>query len=171
MHAVRLLQMNIEKSCSIIHKKRSQCLVDVVAALIDSGKLWISALGRGIENQTTSKHNIKKVDTLVGNRHLHDEREYLYKYVVDAWIGSKKRPVIIIDWSPIAGDCKHHFLRASVTGVGRAMTLYEEVHAQEQYANNTAHKRFLQKLSTILPIGCRPIVVTDAGFRNTGLHK
>lgn len=167
MHAVRLLQTNIEKSCPIIHKKRSQCLFDVVTSLIDSGKLWISALGRGIENQTTSKHNIKKVDTLVGNRNLHDEREYLYKYVADTWIGSKKRPVIIVDWSPIAGDCKHYFLRASVTGIGRAMTIYEEVHAQEHYANNTVHKHFLKKLGTILPIGCRPIVVTDAGFRNT----
>lgn len=63
MHAVRLLQTTIEKSCPIIHKKRSDCLFDVVSALIDSGKLWISALGRGVKNQTTSKHNIKKVDT------------------------------------------------------------------------------------------------------------
>lgn len=167
MHAVRLLQNHIEKSCPNIHKKRSQCLFDIVRSLIDCGKLWISALGRGIENQTTSKHNIKKVDTLVGNRKLHQERDSVYSYVAATCIGNHKRPVLLIDWSPVAGDCKHYFLRASVTGIGRAMTVYEEVHAQKYYANNTIHQNFLRKLSTILPIGCKPIIVTDAGFRNT----
>ncbi|HFF3664346.1 TPA: hypothetical protein ACGCO1_002972 [Legionella pneumophila] len=45
MHAVRLLQTNIEKSCPNIHKKRTGCLFEVVGSLIDCGKLWISALG------------------------------------------------------------------------------------------------------------------------------
>jgi hypothetical protein len=167
MHVVGLLQRAIEKSFPSIHKKRVECTFDVVSSLIDCGKLWISALGRGIKNKSTSKHNIKKVDTLIGNTKLHKERECFYKYVSATWVGNKTRPIIIVDWSPIAGDCKHYFLRASVTGIGRALTIYEEVHAQEHYANNTIHKNFLKKLSTILPIGCRPIVVTDAGFRNT----
>jgi hypothetical protein len=167
MHAVKLLQKNIEKSCSIRHKKRSQCLFDVVLSLINCGKLWISALGRGMANQTTPKHNIKKVDALIGNKKLHKERDGLYSYVAKTWIGTLKRPVIIIDWSPVAADCKHHFLRASVTGIGRAMTLYEEVHAQKYYANTNIHKHFLRKLSTILPRECKPIIITDAGFRNT----
>lgn len=79
MYAVRLLQTNIEKSYPTIHKKRSNCLFEVVNSLISCGKLWISALGRGLQNQTTAKHNIKKVDTLVGNVKLHEERESLYK--------------------------------------------------------------------------------------------
>lgn len=166
MHAVKLLQKNIEKSCSILHKKRAQCLFDVVLSLITCGKLWISALGRGIVNETTPKHNIKKVDTLIGNTKLHKERDSLYSYVAKNWIGALKRPIILIDWSPVAADCKHHFLRASVTGIGRAMTVYEEVHTQKYYANNNVHKNFLKKLSTILPIECKPIIVTDAGFRN-----
>lgn len=53
MHAVRLLQTKIEKSCPSIHKKRSNCLFEVVHSLIDCGKLWISSLGRGVKNQTT----------------------------------------------------------------------------------------------------------------------
>lgn len=167
MHVVRLLQTNIEKSCSTIHKKRSACLFEVVCSLIDCGKLWISALGRGLKNQTTAKHNIKKVDSLIGNKKLHEEREYIYKYVASRWIGSKTRPIVIVDWSPVSADCKYYFLRASVTGIGRAMTIYEEVHSQKHYANNTIHTHFLRKLSSILPMNCRPIVVTDAGFRNT----
>jgi hypothetical protein len=131
---------------------------EVVGSLIDCGKLWISALGRGLKNQTTAKHNIKKVDTLVGNRKLHDERDCLNNYVATTFIGTKTRPIIIVDWSPVSVDCKHYFLRVSVAGIGRSMTIYEEVHPQKNYANNTIH-----------PENCRPIVVTDAGFRNTCL--
>ncbi|MGX8780613.1 IS4 family transposase, partial [Legionella pneumophila] len=116
-----------EKSCPNIHKKRSVCLFEVVGSLIDCGKLWISALGRGLKNHTTAKHNIKKVDTLVGNRKLHDERDCFYNYVATTLIGTKTRPIIIVDWSPVSADCKHYFLRASVTGIGRSMTIYEEV--------------------------------------------
>lgn len=47
------------------------------------------------------------------------------------------------------------------------MTIYEEVHPQKHYANNGIHTHFLRKLCAILPVDCRPIVVTDAGFRNT----
>ncbi|MDX1857166.1 IS4 family transposase, partial [Legionella pneumophila] len=167
MHAVRLLQTNIEKSCPNIHKKRSVCLFEVVGSLIDCGKLWISALGRSLKNHTTAKHNIKKVDTLVGNRKLHDERDCFYNYVATTLIGTKTRPIIIVDWSPVSADCKHYFLRASVTGIGRSMTIYEEVHLQKHYANNTIHTHFLRKLRSILPENCHPIVVIDAGFRNT----
>jgi hypothetical protein len=167
MHAIQLLQKNTEKSCPEIHIKRSQCLFEVVTSLIDCGKLWISALGRSIKNQTTSKHNIKKVDTLVGNEQLHRERKLYYQYVASTFIGNKKRPMVIVDWSPISGDCQHYFLRASVTGKGRSMTIYEEVHELKYYANYGVHKNFLNILASILPVGCRPIVITDAGFRNT----
>ena len=90
-----------------------------------------------------------------------------YKYLSTLWIGDKKRPIIIIDWSPISGDCVHYFLRASVTGIGRTLTLYEEVHELKYYANPEIHEQFLNKLSNVLPDGCQPIVITDAGFRNT----
>ena len=167
MHAVRLLQTITEKSCPEVHQKRVDCLFAVVTSLIDCGKLWISALGRGINNQTTAKHNIKKVDALVGNSKLHRERLTYYKYLSSMWIGDKKRPIIIVDWSPISGDCKHYFLRASLTGMGRTLTIYEEVYELKYYANPQIHKHFLNKLVSVLPDGCRPIVITDAGFRNT----
>lgn len=119
------------------------------------------------EKSNHRKHNIKKVDCLIGNKKLHEERESIYKYVATILIGTKTRPIVLIDWSPVSADCKYYFLRASVTGMGRAMTIYEEVHPQKHYANNSIHSHFLRKLSSILPVSCRPIVVTDAGFRNT----
>ena len=48
---------------------------------------------------------------------------------------------------------------------GRALSIYEEVHPIRRYNNAKTHRRFLQRLHSVLPQGCRPIVVTDARFR------
>lgn len=48
---------------------------------------------------------------------------------------------------------------------GRALTLYEEVHTLETKEKPSTHRIFLGRLKALLPEGCCPIVVTDAGFR------
>ena len=45
------------------------------------------------------------------------------------------------------------------------MPLYEEVHPESLLNNAEVHERFLNTLATIVPAGCRPIVVTDGGFK------
>jgi hypothetical protein len=57
-------------------------------------------------------------------------------------------------------------LRASVALEGRRVTLYEEVHPLAQMASRAVHKRFVVRFCAMLPPGCRPIVITDAGFRS-----
>ncbi|NIP51363.1 MAG: IS4 family transposase, partial [candidate division Zixibacteria bacterium] len=48
---------------------------------------------------------------------------------------------------------------------GRSHTLYEEVHTVHTKEKPTSHKRFMLKLKSMLPDDCRPIIVTDGGFR------
>ena len=59
---------------------------------------------------------------------------------------------------------KHHIM-AAVPVKGRAISIYEEVHPMRRYNNAKTHRRFLQRLHAVLPERCRPIIVTDAGFR------
>ena len=47
---------------------------------------------------------------------------------------------------------------------GRSVTLYEEAHPQKKLGNAAVHRKFLRRLAKILPPGCKPIVMTDAGF-------
>ena len=47
----------------------------------------------------------------------------------------------------------------------QCMTLYEEVHPQSSATSPSVHKAFLVRLATMLPPGCVPILITDAGFR------
>ena len=48
---------------------------------------------------------------------------------------------------------------------GRALSIYEEVHPRDMLGNARVQRRFLGKLKSLLGDCCRPIVVTDAGFR------
>jgi hypothetical protein len=48
---------------------------------------------------------------------------------------------------------------------GRAISLYERVFPFKRYNSPGAHLEFLRDLRSILPEECRPILVTDAGFR------
>ena len=86
-------------------------------------------------------------------------------------LGQGPRPVIILDWSDLREDRSWQLLRAAVPVGGRSLTLYEEVHPLSAYDNRGVRKRFLERLREILPPGCRPLLVTDAGFRTTWFRQ
>jgi len=63
-------------------------------------------------------------------------------------------------------EYKQHFLlRAALAVDGRSITLYEEVHTIETKEKPATHKHFLIQLKQILSDACKPILITDAGFR------
>ena len=166
MHASRLLHKQLEKSCPNIHQKRLDTLLLGVTTATQGHTLSIAGLGRGINNRVATKHNIKRMDRLVGNSKLNQEREKIYAYLVKQCVGNKLRPIIIVDWSVLSECGAHHFLRASIALEGRALTLYEECHPENHLYSSKYEKIFLDKLHALLPEGCRPIILTDAGFRN-----
>jgi hypothetical protein len=165
MHAMQLLHKVIKKSCVGIHAKRLGGLFVAVDALAKGGKLSVTGIGRSIKSKAKQKNNIKRIDRLVGNERLNTERLELYTTAAQWIIGNTKRIPIIIDWSwlPNANYC---LLRAAVPTKGRSMTLYEEVHPKKKNNNHKTHKKFLNKLKSIVPQECKPIIVTDAGFHS-----
>jgi len=106
------------------------------------------------------------MDRLFGNAHLHDKREHYYQMMVQLLVGANTRPVILIDWSGLTRCGEYHFLRASVPVGGRALVLWESTYREKEYTSRQAHREFIRTLKALLPDGCRPIIVTDAGFRN-----
>jgi hypothetical protein len=79
-------------------------------------------------------------------------------------IGSRKRPLVIIDWTGVGK--KHSALVAAVPIDGRSIPIYCRVYSIKKNNNPVIHKKFLRNLRSILPEDCRPIIVTDAGFQN-----
>ncbi|WP_230962212.1 transposase [Alteromonas macleodii] len=59
-------------------------------------------------------------------------------------------------------------MRISVNPIGRFgfITLYQEVHCNKTKEKQATHKAFLKALHAMLPSNCRPIIVTDAGYKS-----
>lgn len=165
MHATQVINTHLKKMCQAIHKKRMISFMTLVEACIKGKKLSVTGLGRAIKNTVYEKHNIKRADRLMGNLALNQERGLLYKIMGKWIIGNQKNLVILIDWSDLSADRSYHLLRASLPVGGRALTLYDEVHPEKKQGNGKIEKRFLKRLKELLPEGCCPIIITDAGYR------
>lgn len=165
MHALAILHRILASSFPEIHAKRLTSLLAAVEAVVTGSHLTLSDLGRGLLSSTTVKHNTKRIDRLLGNRALHTELPGLYKALVRDCLAGVSMPLIVIDWSDLTPDRRWQLLRASVAIEGRSMTLYEQVHPQSRATSPRVHQAFLKKLATMLPSGCTPILITDAGFR------
>ncbi len=74
-------------------------------------------------------------------------------------------PIILVDWSDLDERKQHFLLRASLATQGRSLTLFEEVHPLSKKEKPATHQDFMEKLKAMLPTTCKPIVITDAGFR------
>jgi len=127
--------------------------------------ITLTGLGRRLFSSAKIKHKIKKVDRLLGNKHLQNKRVEIYRQLSRRLIGKRKTPNIIVDWSDLSADGSFHLLRASLPVGGRALPLYDEVHPQKKSNNSDIEKQFLKKLKSLLPKQCHPIVITDAGYR------
>ena len=165
MHGSGLLHKRLADACPWMHAMRREALVAVVSAAVVGTRLTVTALGRAMVSQAKEKHCIKRADRLVSNRNLQAECFEVYIAQARRVIGAAQRPVVIVDWSDLDGDKRHFLLRASTPVGGRSLTLYEEVHTLACKDKPKVQQAFLKKMQKVLPAGCRPIVVTDAGFR------
>ncbi len=165
MQAGQVLNRLLQKVCSEMHKMRRTALFVNVMAALHGEVLTVTQLGRSIKSEAKEKHCIKRADRLLSNRRLQGERVGIYTELTRQLIGNKQRPVMIVDWSDMDESKRHFLLRASVPMEGRSLTVYEEVHTVKSKEKPKVHEDFLKALQKMLPPQCRPIIVTDAGFR------
>jgi hypothetical protein len=149
----------------ISHSARAAALVRVVGALLIGGRLSLTHLGRNLSGNAHEKHQIKTVDRLLGNAHLHSERLQIYRAITRTLFCGTKQPVIVVDWSDFQLGRECVMLKAALPIGGRAISVYERAFPFAQYNSPNAHAEFLRELRSILPHNCCPIVITDAGFR------
>ena len=164
MHAEKILTRVLGPCLDTIHTKRGDALLRATAALLRGGIASLSAIALRLDGDITLKHRLKSVDRLLGNTALIRERQELYRYVALLWLTDLSQILIVVDWSDLTKDQRWQLLRASVVVAGRSVTLYEEAHPQKKLGNAAVHRKFLRQLAKILPPGCKPIVMTDAGF-------
>jgi hypothetical protein len=167
MHVVKLLHKLLDKTCQAVDKRVRRTLFEAAETLTRCKHLSIFGLERSLDRATNVKHTIKCIDRLFGNQTLHTKSMLFYQGMTDLFLRGNKRPIIIVDWSGLTRCGAFHFLRASVPVGGRTLTLYEQAYPLDEYTSQKTHREFLNTLKILLPKDCQPIVITDAGFRNT----
>jgi hypothetical protein len=168
---IQILQQTLAQQCPSIHKKRLNSLILATKSILDGAELTLTKIGRSLDANTTVKHSIKRIDRLLGNHNLHREKDTIYKWHAALITQANPFPVILVDWSDVREQLRYMTLRASVAVKGRAVTVYEQAFEYKKYNSPNTHQFFLNKLQTILPEGCVPIIISDAGFRNTWFRQ
>lgn len=165
MQASQLCQKTLKKTCPSMHVVRRQALQASVLAAMTGQHLTVTSIGRAIVSPAKEKHCIKRADRLLSNPHLQSERVAIYQALAQQIIGQQRQPLVLVDWSDCDPSRRHFLLRASTPVDGQSMTLYEEVHTVGSKEKPETHRLFLRRLNALLPEGCTPVIVTDAGFR------
>jgi len=165
MHTVKVLHKLLSQSVPSIHTARLKSFIATVQSLSHGASATVTSLGRGLFGLTYDKHKIKRVDRLLSNAQLYQERHSIYCALTRRLLLGLSEVIIAIDWSPLCADQSWQLLRAAIPVGGRSLTLYEEVHPQSKLGNRKIQHRFLDQLATLLPTHCRPIIVGDSGFR------
>ncbi len=165
MHTLPVLHRLFRDAFPGVHCTRLEALVVAVDSVCQGARVSITVMGRGLDSPVHIKHRVKRMDRLIGNRLLAEERERFYRAITRRMVTGAARPLILVDWSDFSADRAQQLLRASLPVGGRAITLYEELHPLEKLGNRAIQHRFVDRLAAILPSECTPIIVADAGFR------
>ena len=165
MKAKSFLSKTLLNVTPSMHKVRRLSLFAAVESAINGGSLSVTGLGRNIDNKAQEKHRIKRVDRLCNNMNIHREINTIYQHMSTLLVSPYTTPKISVDWSDNDERKQHFILRASLATQGRSLTLYEEVHPLSRKEKPVIHRQFMERLKTMLPASCTPIIITDAGFR------
>ncbi len=165
MRASTILNTLLNDVTPSMHKVRRASVHALVTSLLSGAHLSVTSLGRNIESKTTEKHQIKRSMRLCSNPHLHRETGMIYSLMARRLIGHQTQPIILVDWSDLDPRKQHFLLRASVAVEGRSLTLLDAIYTVSQKEKPCVHKAFMLRLKAMLPPTCKPVIVSDAGFR------
>jgi len=166
MHIKDILQEKIQSVYSI-HKTRLNCLLNFGISLARHKRLTVTNLGRDLENKKYStKTAIRTADKLIGNKKLDDDRLFIYQSLSSYLIRNNVEPIILVDWSDLNDMHDIWLLRATLATGGQGLTIYEKVYNYSDYNNQLIHEKFLDDLELVLGEHVKPIIITDAGFKD-----
>lgn len=149
-------------------KRHQENLGLLVAAVAETGRVGVSALGRALEGKTTPKHAIKRVDKFLGNPRFRDHAAM--ETLLKAVLGPRREVLIAVDWTKIR---QWPALVAGVIQRGRAIpvmwAVMDPLNVYKSY--NHFENGFFTWLSQALPEGVDAVVLLDRGFKRVELVK
>lgn len=97
MHALQVLHKKLAASCPFIHQKRLSVLLLATHALLIGQRLSLTQLGRHLFSKAVVTHNIKRIDRLLSNEHLHRERLQIYQFLSNELLKGRSQRLLIVD--------------------------------------------------------------------------
>ena len=166
-HARKIVDRFVHKQLSLIHAARRELLCAAVGAVMGGHLLTLSRLARALMGQSTHKAALKRVDRLIGNERIGQEAQVVGAALLRTLCQGGQPLVIAVDWSEVAPDGAFVELRAVAPriGMGRGLTIYQQVYPLSKLGNARAERALLKRLHAWMPAGVQVIVITDAGFR------
>jgi hypothetical protein len=162
MRALGILQKKLEPGFGFMHAKRRQAFWRAVGGLLAGQRLWLTALGRSLPGTCSDKHRIKAIDRLVGNAKVQGSVSAVYAALATVVLRGIRRPVILVDWT--GADPGFAVLSAKLAFRGRALTIFSRTFPKKLKCSPRAESEFLKEMATVIPVSCKPILITDAGF-------
>jgi Transposase DDE domain len=166
-HARKIVQGFVHKHLSLIHAARRELLCAAVSAVMGGHLLSLSRLARALMGQSNQKAALKRVDRLMGNQRIGQEAQVVGAALLRTLCQVGRPLVIAVDWSEVAPGGVFVELRAVATriGMGRGLTIYQQVYPDSKLGNARAERALLKALHGWMPAGVQVIIITDAGFR------
>lgn len=160
----RILPQCLRAVFASLHAATRPVVLNAVDALAQGGWLTLTEVARHWPEAEWVAGPLKTMDRLLRSPVLCRERAGLYA-AMTTWLVRSMRPLMAVDWSDLKADGSFKLLRAGLVVQGRTLTVWEEVHPEKTAGTPAVEQAFLQHLAECLPAGCRPIILTDAGFR------
>jgi len=150
-HAKQIVRAFVQQHLSVIHAARRELLCAVVSAVMAGHLLSLSRLARALMGQSTQRAALKRVDRLIGNARIGQEAEAVAAALLCRWCRSGQPVVIAVDWSEVAPGGAFVELRAALTplGMGRGLTIYQEVYPRSKLSNGQAEGALLKRLARV----------------------
>lgn len=167
MHAQNIVQRFVQTHLTLMHAARRQVLIAAVVAVMSGHFLSLTRLARGLSGAAGLKAAIKRIDRLIGHARVGQEAQLVGAVLMQRLCTMGGPLVIAVDWSAVSPGGTFVELRAAVTclGMGRALTIYQQVYPAAQLGNPNAERALLNTLRTWVDADTDVIVITDAGFR------
>ncbi len=148
--------------CEIILSQR-KTLGYLVYGLLKCGKVGVAAIGRGMESNTTARHNIKRVARYLENKNIKVSKTLInYQKIV---LNGLKTIYLIIDWTLIKNR-GYQSLVVSIISDGRAIPLFFKTYKEgEIYKQQTKYEiLMLDEIKKIVDKDVKLYIIGDRGF-------
>lgn len=167
MRALEGVHRRLQAEFHFVHLSRWRAIWRVALAIISGKKLWLTALGRALPSKALRKHAIKAVDRLLGNALLHKQRFDIGAGLARIVLAPGSKPLILVDTMEIRFGVVA--FTAAIAHEGRAIPIWSTI-VSHLRPNARECRRFVRELAAVLPLGCVPILATDAGFESGWFH-